>query len=96
MRLMLHHDARQGGGGAAGQGNGTTASAAEVAAMSDCGRSDCIPIAWFEHANAAFALGANGDWGWAYDSTAAGLMPAWSNTARPMAAEAVVECWSAR
>jgi hypothetical protein len=55
-----------------GQGAAATASAAELAAMSDCGQSDCIPIAWFEHAYAAFALGANGDWGWAFDSTAPG------------------------
>jgi hypothetical protein len=54
-----------------GQGTGATASAAELAAMSDCARSDCIPIARFEDAHATFALGAGGAWGWGYGSTGA-------------------------
>jgi hypothetical protein len=54
-----------------GQGTGATASAAEVAAISHCARSECIPIAWFSHAHATFALGASGDWGWGWGATSA-------------------------
>jgi len=47
---------------------GKTATDADVAAIKKCGRSDCIPVGWAEHAYLAFYLGSGG-WGWGTDST---------------------------
>lgn len=51
---------------------GTTALGAETAAIEECGVSDCIPVAWFEHAYATLDTGAGDAWGWGYAATSQG------------------------
>jgi len=54
-------------------GFGSSATAAETAAIKNCGKGDCIPVTWFEHAYAQFDVSNSPHaWGDAYSTTAQG------------------------
>lgn len=53
-------------------GGGKTVTDAEITAIKNCGKSDCLPVGWARHAYVAFYVG-NGDaWGWGAYRTAQG------------------------
>jgi len=54
-------------------GFGSTATAAETAAIKNCGKSDCIAVTWFKHAYAQFDVSNSPHaWGDAYSTTPQG------------------------